>query len=164
MSYDGRCSLSEVGLANGKVGLCVLAEEESYLRSGLGENLNAFTFATPTHSGKDGHLQVGHIALIGFSDACAWVDDGVIVWSQDAFFPSYLGKVHLGHNGTNAFEVFLRGIAQGQSTRQTGMHVLRHLRHESHITHYIAAIEANGQLVTMLADLGHRCVEYAEDK
>ena len=149
-----RRALSEVGLWS-KLVLRLLAQERSPPEDLPGKELEPLALTAPPHTCKDGHLEIGHVALISLGQCLSL---GLITGSslgvRILLFPSQLGIVHLGHDGTDAAEVFLGGIAQGETACETGMHVLRHLGHETHIAHHIAAIDTNGQFIAMVAHLG----------
>lgn len=143
-----------------EVVLGLLVEVQTYLGTYLEEELETSPFPSPSHSRIDGNLDVVHTPLIGFVGTVnAFVCNGVknrhrfIETVQDTFPPAQLCIVDLTHKGTNAIEVFLAGIACGDTSRQAWHLILRNLVKEADATHHIATIHTYGKVTAVLSYL-----------
>ena len=70
--------------------------------------------------------------------------DGLVVHVHDILFPSGLYQVDLCHDGTDALEIFLTGIAEGDSTCHSTQLFLGYLRHKTYRTQHITCADTNG--------------------
>ena len=136
-----------------EIGFRVLFEKESYLRPCLEESLETIALAAPAETCEDRYLHVVHRTLELLGNSRLIVDDGLIVFGEYALLPTYLGIVDLSYNRTNAVEVFLGGVAEGQTAGESGVHALGNLGFVADAVEHVAAIDAYGQLAAMLAYL-----------
>ena len=158
LSHDGRCAPCAVlvdrgAVLPGEVHLGLLIEEDAQLRTCLDKELEPTTLTPPPQTCKDRYLQVGHVALIGLGHACHCIDDGLVLGCQYLLFPSHLGNVQLTHDGTDTVEVFLGGIAHGQTARQPLMLILGDAGREADAAEQVAAIDTDGKLTAVVAYL-----------
>ena len=85
---------------------------------------------------------------------------GLVFHIQDILFPAYLRIVYFSHQCTDALEIFLTCIAHRHTSGHAANHPLGYSGHKGDITQYVATVHTNGQVSSVLTDLGNsRCNE-----
>lgn len=161
LGTNGIDAVGTVSLCEVKIGLRALAEPIAELGAELEEELRSALLASPCEMGHNGQLDVVDGATVLLGESRCFVDDGIVFIVEDAFLPSHLRVVQLGLDGADGGEILLADIACGEACGDAAVHALRDAGHEADVRKGIAAIDAQGEVVAMLAHLG-RCREGEE--
>ena len=115
------------------------ADTETDLRTGHHAEEEAFVLASPAHAGKDGDLDIVHIARVGVS----------AVFRLDILFPSEVGVVDLGLNGAVGGEILFARIADGETEDLAAFLIQLDFGVEVGAAQDVTCRDTNGQIIPM---------------
>ena len=104
--------------------------------------------------GENRHLNVVDRAAVFLGKPCHLIDDGLVVAVENILLPTHLRIVHLGLHGTNRVEIFFADVAKRKTASHTAVKPLRHARNKADVGQRIAAVDTDGEVAAVVADLG----------
>ena len=136
--------------------MTLLIKVETYLRTYLCKEVEAFFLASPRQMCEERYLYVTYVAAVFLGTSRLLVYHGSSVLSFYFLLPSYLGVVYLRHNGAYRGEILLAHIAERQTSRESACHLLRHLRFKAYVAHNVTSVDTYREVGTVFSHLCRR--------